>query len=81
LEPPGAEPHAGWCGRGGRRNPAIPTRLGFFILRGVKFKVETALGSQSGKLRGKNDSFALRKSEREMECVISTSFVELLESI
>lgn len=27
LEPPGAEPHAGWCGRGGRRNPATSTRF------------------------------------------------------
>ena len=30
MEPPGAEPHAGWCGRGGRRNPATSTRLGDF---------------------------------------------------
>ncbi len=27
MEPPGAEPHAGWCGRGDRRNPVTSTRL------------------------------------------------------
>jgi hypothetical protein len=29
LEPPGAEPPAGWCGRGDGRNPVTSTRFDF----------------------------------------------------
>jgi hypothetical protein len=40
LEPPGADPVAGWCRRSGRRNPATSTRFGL-VVQGACFSGAT----------------------------------------
>ncbi|MBU3947009.1 MAG: hypothetical protein KJ826_02145, partial [Proteobacteria bacterium] len=46
-EPPGADPHAGWCGEGERKTPPYPIRaaVGGELLNGVQLaRVRTAGG-------------------------------------
>jgi hypothetical protein len=54
--------------------------LAIFISFGVKLDVESTLRCQPTEHRRKNDTFNLRKFEREMKCIVNASLLELLES-